>query len=101
MFERELPIRFRMEEEGGYLAEALAVAPRFSRRATDLRAGHGAFVRRIGAIVKQAEAASDERVEWEDVLSEFRQLTLDLLAHEEAEADILESAFLDDFGASD
>jgi RNA polymerase-binding transcription factor DksA len=98
---RQMPIRFRMEEEGGYLAEALDVAPRFARRATLLCSEHGDFVRRIEAVVKEAEVARSTRTEWEAVLIAFRRLSLDVLTHEEAEADILESAFLDDFGASD
>ncbi len=98
---RQMPIRFRIEEESGHLDEALAQAPRFARRATVLRAEHAGFVRRMEAIVKEAEAAPAEREAWDRVLDAFRELSLDVLTHEEAEADILESAFLDDFGASD
>jgi DnaK suppressor protein len=98
---RQLPERFRLEEQGGYLAEALSVAPRFSRRATELMQEHASFSRRIGSIVKAAEAADSHAAEWRVVQDDFRQLSLELLAHEQSEADIVESAFLDDVGGAD
>jgi RNA polymerase-binding transcription factor DksA len=98
---RQLPERFRQEEQGGYLAEALSAAPRFSRRATELMQQHAEFSRRIADVVKTAESAGSSSPDWRRVQDEFRQLSLDLLAHEQSESDIIESAFLDDVGGAD
>jgi DnaK suppressor protein len=98
---RQLPERFQIEESGGYLAEALAAAPRFSNRATRLVRQHGDFSRRILGITKEAESAAESDQAWTQIHLHFRHLSLDLLAHEQAEADILESAFLDDLGGVD
>jgi RNA polymerase-binding transcription factor DksA len=98
---RHLPARFEIEERGGYLAEALAAAPRFSRRATRLMRQHADFSRRIEALVKEAERAGTDAAAWDTTRDEFRELALDLLAHEQAESDIVESAFLDDLGGID
>jgi len=98
---RYLPERFGMEERSGYLAEALTAAPRFSRRATRLMAQHAEFVRRMEALVKEADQADSARDSWEATRERFRELALDLLAHEQAESDIVESAFLDDLGGID
>lgn len=98
---RHLPARFEIEERGGYLAEALAAAPRFSRQATRLMAQHAEFSRRMDALVKDTEHAGQTPSSWTTSRNAFRQLALDLLAHEQAEADIVESAFLDDLGGID
>jgi len=98
---RQLPERFDIEERDGYLSEALAAAPRFSRRATALMQQHAEFSLRIRSIVKEAESALESHEAWGDIRADFRDLCLDLIAHEQAEADIIESAFLDDMGASD
>lgn len=98
---RHLPARFEQEERGGYLAEALSAAPRFSRQATLLMRQHAEFSRRIDAIVKDCEQQAPSGTGWAPARDAFRQLALDLLAHEQAEADIVESAFLDDLGGID
>jgi RNA polymerase-binding transcription factor DksA len=97
---RRMPEQFRTEEREGYLREALNAAPRFSRKATSLLLQHADFSRRIDSIVKEAETALDSPEAWARVREDFRQLALELLVHEQAENEILESAFLDDLGAA-
>jgi len=98
---RHLPVRFELEERGGYLAEALTAAPRFSRQATGLMQQHAVFNRRMDALVKETEQAAGTAHAWSTARDTFRTLALDLLTHEQAEADIVESAFLDDLGGID
>jgi RNA polymerase-binding transcription factor DksA len=98
---RQLPERFQIEEKGGYLSEALAAAPRFSNRATRLVQQHRDFSHRTQGILKEAESAAESEAAWVQVHAQFRELSLDVLNHEQAEADILESAFLDDLGGVD
>ena len=98
---RQIPEHFALEEKGGYLAEALAAAPRYSRKAETLLEQHAGFDREMRLIVEQANAAQNSGPAWRQVHEGFQRLSLELLAHEEAENDILGSAFLDDLGAAD
>jgi RNA polymerase-binding transcription factor DksA len=96
---RQLPEHFSLEEKNGFLEDALAQAPRYGRRAEELMQEHPVFSREIFTIVKDAETAGGSGVAWRHVRERFMSLTLDLLAHEQGENDIMESAFLDDLGS--
>jgi len=98
---RHLPLRFEQEERNGHLAEALAVAPRFTPRASALVRQHGDFVQRIDALLKDTEQLASVSGGLTTIRDGFRDFALDLLAHEQSEADIVESAFLDDLGGID
>jgi len=98
---RQLPEHFALEEKGGYLAEALQAAPRFSRRAERLQKQHRGFGDRIESILEEANLAATSSKSWRRVDGHFRQFSTALMAHEQAENDILESAFLDDIGTAD
>ncbi len=96
---RQFPEHFELEEKNGYMEEALAVAPRYAKRAKALMEEHPRLSQEIFTIVKAAQTAGDSSIAWRGVHERFKQLTLDVLAHEEAENDIMESAFLDDLGS--
>lgn len=98
---RHLPLRFEHEERDGHLAEALAVAPRFTPRASALVRQHADFVRRIDALLKDTEQLAGVSGGLTAIRDRFRDFALDLLAHEQSEADVVESAFLDDLGGID
>ncbi len=98
---RSLPLRFEQEERAGQLAEALNAAPRFSRRASALLRQHGDFVCRADALSADAERLGSGSAGLPPIRDRFREFALDLLSHEQTEADIVESAFLDDLGGID
>jgi RNA polymerase-binding transcription factor DksA len=96
--ERELARHFRLEEEGGYLAEVLSVAPRHSRRASTLAREHERFRKDVAVILERARQAGPSSPEWETIDAQLREFSEALLAHEEAENEIIADAWLDDHG---
>lgn len=98
---RELPAHFELEERDGYMAEALAAAPRYQRLAGRLERQHASLARGIARIVDGAEAAGGSSDRWEELALDFRRFADALRAHEHAERDIMRDAFTDDLGGGD
>jgi iron-sulfur cluster repair protein YtfE (RIC family) len=96
-----LPAHFAREEAIGYLAEALEVAPRFHPRVEALQAQHVEFALEIDRIARLARAAGGAVRSWRVVHRDFATFAEVLIAHEEAENEIMGSAFLDDIGTCD
>ncbi len=97
---RLLPEHFDLEARGGYLADALAVAPQLSDRAEKLRQQHGVLARQIVELAEHAGSAGDEASEWEAIAQHVRQFAGALLRHEHAEGLLTQEAFTDDLGTS-
>jgi RNA polymerase-binding transcription factor DksA len=98
---RELPEHFALEEKDGHLAAALSAAPRYHRKATTLRKEHAKLCEMVHALLDRARQAENCPDAWGEIEQALRDLSIALFAHEEAENDIMESAFLDDLGAGD
>ena len=58
------------EEENGYLAEALAAAPRLTRRANRLLQQHNKICSALDSLISHARATRDTRKGWEVVGAE-------------------------------
>ena len=86
------------EEENGYLAEALAAAPRLTRRAKRLLRQHDKISSDLDSLVSHARAAGDTRNAWEVVGAEARAFTRALRRHEMEENRLIQEAFMDDLG---
>ncbi|MBW2274642.1 MAG: hemerythrin domain-containing protein [Deltaproteobacteria bacterium] len=99
--DRELPEHFAFEEKDGYLAAALAAAPRYHRKAITLQQEHEQLCQTAHALLDRARSAEKSPDGWGEIEAGVRSLSATLFAHEEAENDIMESAFLDDLGAGD
>jgi iron-sulfur cluster repair protein YtfE (RIC family) len=96
--ERQLREHFALEEQGGYFAEALAAAPRLSRRADALYREHAAFLERLGHLQALADAGRAPFDAWSEIELGMRELTTDLRAHEERENELILQAFEEDLG---
>lgn len=83
---------FAQEEEGGYLEQALAVAPRFSDEAKDLLAQHGMMLQQIGETLQTAKRSVEDPAAWTALRTETRELLRNLVAHETAENKIVQQA---------
>lgn len=84
---------FAQEEEGGYLEQALAMAPRFSDEAKTLLAQHPLMLKRVGEVAETAQAALEDAELWPQLRLQVKDLLYQLAAHEGAENRIVQQAF--------
>jgi hypothetical protein len=96
---RELDRHLSCEEP--VLAFAVEHAPQWARRADALRAEHVSLRESTWALARAAEAAANDAAAWAGIRSTFVALHERLLAHEHAESDVIQSAYLDDLGGGD
>ncbi len=97
--ERDLPEHFALEEQDGHLASAVAVAPRFHRKAAHLLAQHADFCDRLTLLLDHARQAGTSVQSWAEVQQDFFRLSTDLLEHERAEGDLIGRAYCEDIGS--
>ncbi len=96
--EHLLPEHFEYEEAGGYLAEALAVAPQLTRRAQRLRNEHSWFVTKLAALANRARDAGESPGSWKALAAGVRKFTYELRNHELKENSLVQDAFTYDTG---
>ena len=90
---------FHQEEIGGYLEEALAMAPRLTPQANILRKQHEELYQTIDGLAGDSEGARLNPTAWPDLVARIRELIKQLAAHEAAENQLVQQAFNIDFGA--
>ncbi len=96
--EHLLPEHFEYEEAEGYLAEALAVAPRLTRRAQRLRGEHNHFSEKLRGLADRAREADESPGSWTALATGVRRFTYELRYHELEENRLVLDAFMDDLG---
>jgi len=96
--EHLLPEHFEYEESGGYLAEALAVAPRLTRRAQRLRDEHSGFSAKLAALAARAREVGELPGSWKALATAVKKFTYELRHHELEENTLINEAFMDDLG---
>jgi hypothetical protein len=96
--EHRLPAHFEYEETGGYLAEALAVAPRLIRRAKRLRGEHSRFSEQLIILTSRAREAGETPGSWAAIATGVRKFTYALRQHDLEENQLIQDAFMDDLG---
>jgi iron-sulfur cluster repair protein YtfE (RIC family) len=88
--------RFRQhiaeEERDGYLAPALAVAPRFASKADELKQQHQRLLDALDRFSQQLQNREAAYHNWEEVHAEFEEFLTQLREHESAEMAILRGA---------
>lgn len=88
---KHLRHHFEQEEEGGYLEEALAAAPRFSHEAAVLVAQHPVMLRQADQALESARSA-DSAARWDKLKNEVKSFIAAMIAHETAENKIVQQA---------
>jgi len=88
----KLQRHFQQEEEGGYLEEALALAPHLSSEASVLEQQHAPLLARLAELQSRV-ARLDNSSSWEQVLRDFSLLAEAIRAHEHQENKLLATAF--------
>ncbi len=92
---------FAEEENGGYLAQALAIAPQFTKEAGELQKQHGEVLDAINDFSRRLEMSEPPFDSWQQARDEFEGIIADLRQHERAENEIVQSAFETDVGTGD
>lgn len=99
-FQRHLDRVITIEEEGGYMADAMASKPYFQDRVDQLVKEHARFRERLKRLVPEL----NDTKEWEEprfdrLCDELRALVADIDCHNEREIELLqESTLVDDGG---
>lgn len=84
---------FAQEEAGGYLEQALAMAPRFSDEAQVLLAQHASMLQLVDEVAQVARNAVEDAELWPQLKLQVKDLLRKLTAHESAENRIVQQAF--------
>ncbi len=98
--EAYLVSHFQLEETGGYMSEALRLAPRYHGRAEDLREQHETLACQMRALCELAEISGPSREAWSELDRRLARFGRELLAHERAENELTSQIFLEDIGTA-
>ena len=98
--EAYLVSHFQLEETGGYMSEALQLAPRYHGRAEDLREQHETLACEMRALCELAEIIGPSREAWSELERRLARFGRELLAHERAENELTSQIFLEDIGTA-
>ena len=99
-FQRHLERIMSIEEEGGYMADAMDVKPYFQDRVELLAKDHARFRERLKKLVPELNDTKEwEEPRFEQMCAELRTLVSDVDQHNEREIELLqESALVDEGG---
>ena len=96
--EIRLAEHFEHEEKGEFIAKALCLAPRLSRRAAGLFEDHDILARRLREIGETARAAGTTAAGWQATHLHYQRFLERLRDHEQIESEVIQEALLDDLG---
>jgi hemerythrin-like domain-containing protein len=98
-FQRHLERVMCIEEEGGYMREALEVQPNLQNRIERLAEDHARFRARMRDLLPQLNHLNDwEEARFDDVASDLRALLDDVDRHDSLEVELLEESLWHDVG---
>lgn len=99
-FQRHLDRVVSIEEEGGYMADAMATKPYFQERVEQLAKEHSGFRDRLHKLMPELEETKEwDEPRFERICDDLRALIADVDAHNAREIELLqESACTDDGG---
>jgi hypothetical protein len=99
-FQRHLERVLKIEEEGGYMADAMDSKPYFQDRVEQLAREHAQFRERLNRIMPELSDTKEwDESRFERICTELRELVADLDDHNQREIELLqESTLVDDGG---
>lgn len=97
----QLTQHFATEEDGGYMAEVLKVAPRFGEHAKKLQRQHEEFLGTLAHLRRRVQEFHPDKDRWTNIEEQFDRLLENLKVHEQQENDMLQEAYEEDVGAAD
>lgn len=101
-FQNELTKHFDLEEDGGFMADVMKRAPRFSPRVVILEAEHFEACRRLDDIISELKLLTKyDNTRWDEVSDDIMALFDLLERHEAAERDLILEVYFQDIGVGD
>jgi hypothetical protein len=91
---------FAHEEDGGYMAESLARAPRLATRAGRLLAEHAELLDDVHKLQMLARSGVETDGWWRQIETDCERLKVTLFVHEHAEHRLVQEAFNRDIGVA-
>ncbi len=92
---------FAHEEEGGYFAQVIAQAPRFTDRVDALLQQHSQFIQILDRMRQYSRHGSNSKEWWDNITNKFDDFVCQFLEHERGEVRLVQEAFCRDIGAGD
>lgn len=92
---------FAHEEEGGFMQEAIARAPRLAVRAEAIRREHEHLLEAVQKLHILASSGVESDGWWNTVRTDFTAFADRMFVHEAKEKAIVQEAFTDDLGEGD
>ena len=89
----ELRKHFALEEEGGYMEEAVARLPSISHDADTLLAEHPSLLAAVDTLISRLDAQSSNEEAWEHRRDEFGRFAQAMMTHETNENWLLKLGF--------
>jgi hypothetical protein len=93
VFNQQMRSHFEMEEDGGYMEEAVARLPVLSHNADKLITEHAILRMAIDHLVKHLDTVGDSAAEWNSCREEFQRFANQIAAHESNENWLLHEGF--------
>ena len=97
----QVDVHFQAEEASDCFPDLVSNAPRVSERVDILLAEHGELRAEIHQIVQDALPRSGTADDWDQLATMVQAFTAKLLAHEQAENELVQEVFTDDIGSKD
>ena len=97
----ELVEHFRLEEDGGYLDDAVAYAPRLTGQAKYLLEQHKELLQLISGLCDAVPLDGPSNINWEQVQAKGDHFVKTLLDHERGENMLVQEAYEQDIGSQD
>lgn len=101
-FYNDLQKHFDLEEEGGFMADVIRLAPEHCNAVEHLRKEHESMAIAVDNVIKTLKSARDYHPETiAKICREVDDVLLALTAHEATEGHLIEAAYLMDYGGGD
>ncbi len=99
--DRHLAAHFVHEEEGGYFAEVLQIAPRYKSEVDGLLSQHPLLREMLSSLLSKVDDAPLTMSRWQDIANGFERFVEHFIEHETDENDLLQKSYCQDIGAED
>jgi len=101
-FRNELLKHFELEEHGGFTEEIIEVAPQYHKRIKQLENEHQEIINTLDTIIEDVKKLRAHEVDqFDGIKNRLHDLLSAINTHEASERELIQDAYLQDFGAAD